>query len=61
MAWWGVAMLAGGGMLYTIGALVYARRWPDPNPRVFGYHELFHALVVAGSALHFTLIAFVVL
>ena len=43
--------------MYTIGALVYARRWPDPNPRVFGYHEVFHVFVVAGSAFHFSLIA----
>jgi hemolysin III len=54
---WGVGMLAAGGLVYTVGALVYARRWPDPFPRVFGYHEVFHALVVAGSALHFSLIA----
>jgi len=52
-----IAMLATGGGLYSIGALFYAARWPDPNPRVFGYHEVFHTLVVAGSALHFTLIA----
>lgn len=57
----GVAMLAGGGMLYTLGALVYARRWPNPNPRWFGYHEVFHSLVVVGSALHVGLVAFVVL
>jgi len=53
----GIALLATGGALYTLGALIYAKRWPDPNPRVFGYHEVFHVLVVAGSALHFTLIA----
>jgi hemolysin III len=54
---WGLAMLLGGGLLYTLGALVYARRWPDPYPRVFGYHEVFHAFVVAATALHFSLIA----
>lgn len=52
-----LALLVLGGMLYTVGAVVYARRWPDPFPRVFGYHEVFHTLVVAGSALHFALIA----
>lgn len=57
---WGVAMLAGGGLLYTLGALIYARRWPDPRPRWFGYHEVFHAFVVVGSALHFSLIALAV-
>jgi hemolysin III len=54
---WGLVMLVAGGFLYTLGALVYARRWPDPQLRVFGYHEVFHAFVVAGTALHFSLIA----
>lgn len=58
---WGVAMLAGGGMLYTVGAFVYARRWPNPSPRWFGYHEVFHAFVVAGCALHVAVIATVVI
>jgi hemolysin III len=52
-----LALLMLGGMLYTVGAVVYAKRWPDPFPRVFGFHEVFHALVVAGSAIHFALIA----
>jgi hemolysin III len=52
-----LALLMLGGMCYTVGAVVYARRWPDPFPRVFGFHEVFHALVVAGSAIHFALIA----
>jgi hemolysin III len=46
-----------GGVLYSLGALCYARRWPDPSPRFFGYHEVFHALVIAGSITHFTLVA----
>jgi hemolysin III len=41
-----------GGLLYTAGAIVYARRRPDPIPHVFGFHEVFHALVVAAVALH---------
>ncbi|MBI5288089.1 MAG: hemolysin III family protein [Chloroflexi bacterium] len=53
----GIAMLAAGGGLYSIGALFYASRWPDPNPRLFGYHEVFHTLVVAGSVLHFIVVA----
>lgn len=53
----GLAMLVGGGALYSIGAVVYATRRPDPFPRVFGFHEVFHTLVVAGSLLHFTVIA----
>jgi hemolysin III len=54
-----VALLATGGLLYTVGAVVYARRRPDPAPRVFGYHEVFHALVIAAAAVHFAAIAFV--
>jgi hemolysin III len=57
----GFALMLGGGLLYTIGAVVYARRRPDPWPRVFGYHEIFHAFVVAAVVLHLSLIAFVLL
>lgn len=53
----GTALLAGGGVMYTAGAIVYALRRPDPNPRVFGYHEVFHSLVIAGSVSHYALIA----
>ena len=49
-----LALLVAGGLLYTIGGLVYASRWPNPWPRVFGYHEVFHAFVVAGSAVHYS-------
>lgn len=42
--------LTTGGVLYTLGAVVYARRWPDPAPRVFGFHEVFHLFVIAGAA-----------
>lgn len=41
--------LVAGGLMYTAGALVYAFRHPDPLPRVFGFHEVFHALVIAGA------------
>lgn len=54
---WAVALLAGGGVAYTLGAVVYATRRPDPFPRVFGYHEVFHALVVAAAACHFAVAA----
>jgi hemolysin III len=50
-------LLAGGGILYTAGGVIYALKRPDPFPRVFGYHEVFHLFVIAGSLLHFTLIA----
>ena len=56
-----LGLLIGGGVLYTLGGLVYALRRPNPWPRVFGYHEVFHGLVVAGSAVHYTLIALYVL
>jgi hemolysin III len=46
-------LIAGGGVLYTTGAVVYATRRPDPWPRVFGFHEVFHALVIAAAAMHF--------
>jgi hemolysin III len=45
------------GVCYTLGGLVYARRSPDPFPDVFGYHELFHALVVAAVAVQYTVVA----
>jgi hemolysin III len=44
-----IAALLLGGVLYTVGAIIYARRRPDPFPRVFGFHEVFHLFVVAGS------------
>ena len=49
-------LLVGGGVLYTLGSVVYARKQPDPSPLVFGFHELFHALVVAAVVLHYVLI-----
>jgi len=51
-----VLMLAG-GLLYTAGAVSYHRRWPDPIPSVFGYHEVFHAFVCAAAACQFVAIA----
>lgn len=49
--------LLAGGLAYSVGAVVYATRRPDPIPRVFGYHEIWHLFVLAGSACHFVLIA----
>jgi hemolysin III len=51
------ALLAGGGLAYTAGAVVYARRRPDPRPELFGYHELFHVLVVVAALAHFVAVA----
>ena len=53
-----VALLGAGGVAYTMGAVVYARRRPDPVPGVFGYHELFHALTLVGLTLQYVAIAF---
>ena len=50
-------LFLGGGLLYSTGAFVYARQRPDPWPRVFGFHELFHALVIAAAVLHFVAMA----
>ena len=52
-----IALLMFGGVLYTIGGLIYARRWPDPFPRVLGFHEVFHLLVVAGGVVFAAVIA----
>ena len=50
-------LIAGGGALYATGAIVYAAQRPDPSPAVFGYHEIFHVLVIAAAAAHFAAIA----
>lgn len=55
----GFVLMSAGGLLYTLGAVVYARRRPDPWPAVFGYHEIFHACVVVAAALQLSLIAFI--
>lgn len=49
-------LLAIGGVVYTLGAVVLASRWPNPVPAVFGYHEVWHVLVVAAGALHYVAI-----
>ncbi len=61
IGWLGAAGLAAGGLLYVLGAVVYASGRPNPWPRVFGYHEVFHALVLAAATLHYAVIAFDVL
>ena len=53
-----VVLLIIGGLAYTAGAVVYARRRPDPAPAVFGYHELFHALTIVVVACQYVAIAF---
>jgi hemolysin III len=51
-----LALLVSMGVLYTAGAVVLATKWPDPNPEVFGYHEVWHTMVVLASACYFVLI-----
>jgi hemolysin III len=57
----GIVPLLMGGILYTAGAIVYARRRPDPVPMVFGYHELFHVLVIAAAACQYVAVTVFVL
>ena len=52
-----VALLVLGGVLYTVGAVVYAAKRPNPWPLHFGFHEVFHALVVIAATAHYVLVA----
>jgi hemolysin III len=61
IGWWAIGALVLSGVLYTAGAVIYARERPNLAPGVFGYHELFHALVLAAAAIHYAVVAFVVL
>ena len=55
------ALLLAGGAWFTAGAVVYSLRWPDPWPKVFGYHEVFHVMVILGCGCHFLAIGRLVL
>lgn len=55
-----VWLILAGGIAYTVGAVVYAIRRPNPWPRVFGYHEVFHALTLVGALLHFAVVVQIV-
>jgi hemolysin III len=54
----GASLVAVGGLLYTAGAVVYATQRPNPNPAIFGYHEVFHLFVIAAAIAHFSAVAF---
>lgn len=56
----GLGLLLIGGAIFTVGALIVGSQRPDPNPHVFGYHEIWHILVVAGNAVHYWLVYLVV-
>jgi hemolysin III len=51
-------LLVASGLLYLVGAVIFAVERPNPFPRVFGYHEVFHLLVIAAAAAHFAAVAF---
>jgi hemolysin III len=56
-----LALLVAGGLIYTSGALVLAKRWPNPDPATFGYHEVWHSAVFSASACHYGVILLLVL
>ena len=55
-----LALVVGGGVVYTAGGIVLATRWPDPFPAVFGYHEVWHLMVAVAATCHYVVIATVV-
>ncbi len=57
----GLTLVLVGGLLYTVGGIVYALKRPDPRPAVLGYHELFHLCTVAAAGCQYVAIAFFVL
>ena len=57
----GFALVLGGGLAYTLGAVVYAMKRPDPWPRIFGFHEVFHSCTIVGAGMHFAVMAAVVM
>jgi hemolysin III len=56
-----LTLIVVGGVLYTVGALILNRKRPNPNPRVFGYHEVWHSFMVSGSLCHYVAILLVLL
>jgi hemolysin III len=56
-----VVLIIAGGLLYTLGGLVYATKWPDPSPRYFGFHEVFHALTIGAFLCHYFAVVFAVI
>ncbi len=51
-----IILIIAGGVIYTLGALTYALKFPNPSPRYFGYHEIFHIMVIVGALVHFLVI-----
>ena len=50
-----------GGIMYSVGAVIYAKHWPNPIPHVFGFHEIFHLLVIAATFFFFLSIVLVII
>ncbi len=61
LPWAAIGLLVTGGVLYSAGAVLYARRWPDLWPRVFGYHEVFHLLTIAAAVAFYVVVLVYVL
>jgi hemolysin III len=59
VGWLAIGLVVASGIVYSLGAAVYALKRPNPFPRVFGYHEVFHAFVVAASVLLFVHVAMI--
>jgi len=60
LGFWRMALLIGGGLLYTVGAIILGKRWLNLSPTVFGYHEVWHAMTVGAGACHFALVAMII-
>ena len=56
----GIALVVAGGLAYTAGAVIFATQRPNPFPATFGYHEIFHLLVIAAVSCHYVAVAFFV-
>lgn len=61
LGWVEIALLFVGGIFYTAGAIMFALHKPDPNPAVFGYHEVWHSMVIGGSLCHYVLVLLLIL
>ena len=61
LGWWAIVGLVLSGLLYTAGGIIYATGRPDPAPRTFGYHEVFHSLVTGAAGAHYLVVAVLVL
>jgi len=55
-----LCLLLAGGVAYTLGAVFYALQRPNPLPGVFGFHEIFHLLVIAGAVLHYMVVYYAI-